>query len=62
MRWATRSGVHIDRAARAWLIRRFLDPQAPPARLLGTPEWKLLLYALLFILVVVLAEKLSLFV
>ena len=28
MRWATRSGVHIDRAACAWLIRRFLDPQA----------------------------------
>ncbi|MFF2450960.1 chromate resistance protein ChrB domain-containing protein [Isoptericola sp. NPDC058082] len=28
MRWATRAGVHIDRAACAWLIRRFLDPQA----------------------------------
>ncbi len=28
MRWATRGGVHIDRAACAWLIRRFLDPQA----------------------------------
>jgi hypothetical protein len=28
VRWATRSGVHIDRAACAWLIRRFLDPQA----------------------------------
>ena len=28
MRWATRSGVHIDRAACAWLIRRFLDPDA----------------------------------
>ena len=28
MRWATRSGVHIDRAACAWLIRRFVDPQA----------------------------------
>ncbi|TMM30263.1 MAG: chromate resistance protein [Actinobacteria bacterium] len=27
-RWATRSGVHIDRAACAWLIRRFIDPQA----------------------------------
>jgi hypothetical protein len=26
--WATRAGVHIDRAACAWLIRRFLDPQA----------------------------------
>jgi hypothetical protein len=28
VRWATRSGVHIDRAACAWLIRRFIDPQA----------------------------------
>jgi len=28
VRWATRAGVHIDRAACAWLIRRFIDPQA----------------------------------
>ena len=28
MRWATRSGCHIDRSACAWLIRRFIDPQA----------------------------------
>ncbi len=28
MRWATRAGVHIDRAACAWLIRRFLDREA----------------------------------
>jgi len=28
VRWATRAGVHIDRAACAWLIRRFLDPAA----------------------------------
>lgn len=28
MIWATRSGVHIDRAACAWLIRRFLDRDA----------------------------------
>ena len=28
MRWATRAGVHIDRAACAWLVRRFIDPQA----------------------------------
>lgn len=28
MRWATRAGVHIDRAACAWLIRRFLDADA----------------------------------
>jgi hypothetical protein len=28
MRWATRSGCHIDRAASSWLITRFLDPAA----------------------------------
>lgn len=28
MKWATRAGVHIDRAASAWLIRRFIDPEA----------------------------------
>ena len=28
MRWATRAGVHIDRAACAWLIRRRLDTAA----------------------------------
>ncbi|MFD7022170.1 chromate resistance protein ChrB domain-containing protein [Promicromonospora sukumoe] len=28
MRWATRTGVHIDRAACAWLVRRFVDPDA----------------------------------
>ncbi|MHB8300785.1 MAG: chromate resistance protein ChrB domain-containing protein [Dermatophilaceae bacterium] len=28
MRWATRAGVHVDRAACAWLIRRFVDPDA----------------------------------
>jgi hypothetical protein len=26
--WVTRRGVHVDRIACAWLIRRFLDPQA----------------------------------
>ncbi len=26
MRWATRPGIHVDRAACAWLIRRFVDP------------------------------------
>jgi hypothetical protein len=25
MKWATRRGCHVDRAACAWLIRRFLD-------------------------------------
>lgn len=28
MNWATRRDVHIDRAACAWLIRRFVDPDA----------------------------------
>jgi hypothetical protein len=28
VRWATRAGVHVDRAACAWLIRRFVDPDA----------------------------------
>ncbi len=28
MRWATRARVHVDRAACAWLIRRFVDPEA----------------------------------
>jgi hypothetical protein len=28
MRWATRQSIHIDRAASAWLIRRWIDPEA----------------------------------
>lgn len=28
MRWATRAGCHVDRAACAWLVRRFIDPHA----------------------------------
>jgi hypothetical protein len=28
VRWATRAGVHIDRASSAWLITRFVDPAA----------------------------------
>jgi hypothetical protein len=28
VRWATRAGIHIDRAACAWLIRRYVDPHA----------------------------------
>lgn len=28
MKWATRAGVHVDRAACAWLIRRCIDPDA----------------------------------
>jgi hypothetical protein len=28
VRWATRSGPHVDRTACTWLIRRFLDSEA----------------------------------
>ena len=28
MRWATRPACHVDRAACAWLLRRFVDPDA----------------------------------
>ena len=28
MRWATRAGCHVDRAACAWLIRRYADADA----------------------------------
>lgn len=28
MKWATRAGVHVDRAASAWLIQRYIDPDA----------------------------------
>jgi hypothetical protein len=28
VKWATRAGCHVDRAACAWLIRRFVDPEA----------------------------------
>ena len=28
MRWATRTGPHVDRTACAWLIVRFIDPDA----------------------------------
>lgn len=28
MRWATRAGCHVDRAACAWLVRRFVDHEA----------------------------------
>jgi len=26
--WVTRKGLHVDRMASAWLVRRFIDPQA----------------------------------
>ena len=35
MKWVTRPGVHVDRAACAWLIRRFVDPGA---EFLFTPD------------------------
>jgi hypothetical protein len=28
MKWATRAGIHVDRTACAWLIRRFIDERA----------------------------------
>lgn len=28
MKWATRTGPHVDRTACAWLVRRFIDPDA----------------------------------
>ncbi len=28
MKWATRRHCHVDRAGCAWLIRRFIDPEA----------------------------------
>ena len=28
MKWATRAGCHVDRAACAWVLRRFIDPDA----------------------------------
>jgi hypothetical protein len=28
VRWATRAGIHVDRTACAWLIRRFIDREA----------------------------------
>jgi hypothetical protein len=28
VKWATRTGPHVDRTACAWLVRRFVDPEA----------------------------------
>jgi hypothetical protein len=41
--WVTRRGVHVDRIASAWLIRRFIDPRArflfvDPAAYSANPE------------------------
>jgi hypothetical protein len=38
MRWATRQSIHIDRAACAWLIRRWIDPDAVFSFVTGTDE------------------------
>lgn len=38
MKWVTRAGIHIDRASSAWLIRRFLDPDASFAFVSGRDE------------------------
>lgn len=28
MKWATRAGIHVDRASSAWLISTYVDPEA----------------------------------
>jgi hypothetical protein len=28
VRWVTRRGIHVNRTATVWLVRRFLDPEA----------------------------------
>jgi len=38
VKWVTRAGVHIDRASSAWLIKRFLDPEATFAFVSGPDE------------------------
>jgi hypothetical protein len=43
MRWVTRKRIHVNRTATAWLIRRFLDPDAEilfvePAEVAGIQE------------------------
>lgn len=43
--WATREHIHIDRLCSAWLIRRFIDPQA---KFVIAPESKLPNGAILF--------------
>jgi hypothetical protein len=37
MKWATRRHCHVDRAACAWLIRRFIDP-APSFLFVDDPD------------------------
>lgn len=43
MKWVTRAGIHVNRTATGWLIRRFLDPKAQilfvdPGRVAGVQE------------------------
>jgi hypothetical protein len=38
VRWATRAACHVDRAACAWLIRRFIDPEATFVFVAGPDE------------------------
>jgi len=35
VRWTTRAGIHVDRASSAWLIGRFIDPDAEFAFVTG---------------------------
>jgi len=37
--WVTRTGIHVDRMASAWLIRRFIDPDAR-FRFVATREYR----------------------
>jgi hypothetical protein len=37
--WVTRTGIHVDRMASAWLIRRFIDPDAK-FRFVATREYR----------------------
>ncbi len=42
--WVTRQGIHVDRMASAWLIRRFIDPEARlrfvDPRSVRAPAWR----------------------
>lgn len=38
MKWATRANCHVDRAACAWLIRRFVDPEPTFVFIDGTDD------------------------
>jgi hypothetical protein len=37
--WITRAGVHVDRMACAWLIRRFIDPE-PKFKFVTTKQYE----------------------